>query len=57
MMFDEYNDLNNYMTYDSSSLNQCSFKYMDDVFPVHQNMKIFIILLDKLLVIQYHYQM
>ena len=35
-MFDQYNELNNYMTYDSSSLNQYSYKNMDDVFPVYQ---------------------
>ena len=35
-MFDQYNELNNYMTYDSSSLNQYSYENMDDVFPVYQ---------------------
>ena len=35
-MFYQYNELNNYMTYDSSSLNQYSYKNMDDVFPVYQ---------------------
>ena len=35
-MFDQYNELNNYMTYDSSSLNQYSYKNMDNVFPVYQ---------------------
>ena len=35
-MFDEYNAMTNYMTYDSSSLNQYSYKNMDDVFPVYQ---------------------
>ena len=35
-MFDQYNEMTNYMTYDSSSLNQYSYKNMDDVFPVYQ---------------------
>ena len=35
-MFDQYNEPTNYMTYDSSSLNQYSYKNMDDVFPVYQ---------------------
>ena len=35
-MFDEYNENSNYMTYDSSSLNQYSYKNLDDVFPVYQ---------------------
>ena len=35
-MFDEYNEKTNYMTYDSSSLNQYSYKNMDDVFQVYQ---------------------
>ena len=35
-MFNQYNELSNYMTYDSSSLNQYNYKNMDDVFPVYQ---------------------
>ena len=35
-MFNQYNEPTNYMTYDSSSLNQYSYKNMDDVFPVYQ---------------------
>ena len=35
-MFDEYNAMTNYMTYDSSSLNQYNYKNMDDVLPVYQ---------------------
>ena len=35
-MFDQYNEMSNYMTYDSSSLNQYNYKNMDDVFPVYQ---------------------
>ena len=35
-MFYQYNEPTNYMTYDSSSLNQYSYKNMDDVFPVYQ---------------------
>jgi len=35
-MFDEYNAMSNYMTYDSSSLNQYNYKNMNDVFPVYQ---------------------
>ena len=35
-MFNQYNESTNYMTYDSSSLNQYSYKNMDDVFPVYQ---------------------
>jgi len=35
-MFDQYNELSNYMTYDSSSLNQYNYKNLDDVFPVYQ---------------------
>jgi hypothetical protein len=35
-MFDQYNEPTNYMTYDSSSLNQYSYKNMDDVLPVYQ---------------------
>jgi len=35
-MFDQYNEMSNYMTYDSSSLNQYNYKNLDDVFPVYQ---------------------
>ena len=35
-MFIQYNELNNYMTYDSSSLNQYNYKNLDDAFPVYQ---------------------
>ncbi len=35
-MFDEYNAMTNYMTYDSSSLNQYNYKNMDAVLPVYQ---------------------
>ena len=35
-MCDEYNAPTNYMTYDSSSLNQYNYKNMNDVFPVYQ---------------------
>ena len=35
-MFNQYNELTNYMTYDSSSLNQYSYKNLDDVLPVYQ---------------------
>ena len=35
-MFDEYNENSNYMTYDSSSLNQYNYKKLDNVFPVYQ---------------------
>ncbi len=35
-MFDQYHELNNYMTYDSSSLNQYNYQNLDDVFPVYQ---------------------
>ncbi len=35
-MFNQYNEPTNYMTYDSSSLNQHSYKNMDDVFLVYQ---------------------
>jgi hypothetical protein len=35
-MFNQYNEPTNYMTYDSSSLNQYSNKNLDDVFPVYQ---------------------
>ena len=35
-MFDQYNKRTNYMTYDSSSLNQYNYKNLDDCFPVYQ---------------------
>jgi hypothetical protein len=35
-MFDEYNALSNYMTYDSSSLNQYSYKNLNVNFPIYQ---------------------
>ena len=35
-MFNQYNEPTNYMSYDSSSLNQYNYKNMDDVFPVYQ---------------------
>ena len=35
-MFNQYNESSNYMTYDSSSLNQYNYKNLDDVFPVYQ---------------------
>ena len=35
-MFDQYNERTNYMTYDSSSLNQYNYKNMDDVLSVYQ---------------------
>ena len=35
-MFNQYNDPSNYMTYDSSSLNQYNYKNLDDIFPVYQ---------------------
>ena len=35
-MFDQYNEPTNYMTYDSSSLNQYNYKNMGDVLPVYQ---------------------
>ena len=35
-MFNQYNELNNYMTYDSSSLNQYNYKNLDNAFPVYQ---------------------
>ena len=46
IMFDEYTAMTNYMTYDSSSLNQYSYKNLNDNFPVY-NMKIFIIIPNK----------
>ncbi len=35
-MFDEYNEMSSYMTYDSSSLNQYNYKNMNDLFPVYE---------------------
>ena len=35
-MFVQYNEPSNYMTYDSSSLNQYSYKNLNDNFPVYQ---------------------
>ena len=35
-MFNQYNEPTNYLTYDSSSLNQYNYKNMDDVLPVYQ---------------------
>ena len=35
-MFNQYNELSIYMSYDSSSLNQYNYKNLDDVFPVYQ---------------------
>jgi hypothetical protein len=35
-MFDQYNERSNYMTYDSSSLNQYNYKNFDDIFPIYQ---------------------
>ena len=35
-MFNQYNEPTNYMTYDSSSLNQFSYNNLDDVFPVYE---------------------
>ena len=35
-MFNQYNEPTNYMTYDTSSLNQYNYKNMDDVLPVYQ---------------------
>ena len=35
-MFDQYNEMSNYMTYDSSSLNQYNYKNLNDNFPVYQ---------------------
>ena len=35
-MFNQYNEPTNYMTYDSSSLNQYSYRNLDDGFPVYQ---------------------
>ncbi len=47
-MFDQYNEGTNYMTYDSSPLNQYNYKNLDDVLPVYQQQhQIFFILQDK----------
>ena len=35
-MFNQYNEASNYMTYDSSSLNQYNYKNLDDIFPIYQ---------------------
>ena len=35
-MFNQYNEATNYMTYDSSSLNQYNYKNLDDNLPVYQ---------------------
>ena len=35
-MFNQYNERSNYMTYDSSSLNQYNYKNFDDIFPIYQ---------------------
>ena len=35
-MFDEYTAMTNYMTYDNSSLNQYSYKNLNDNFPIYQ---------------------
>ena len=35
-MFNQYNEPTNYMSYDSSSLNQYNYKIMDEVLPVYQ---------------------
>jgi hypothetical protein len=35
-MFDQYNEMYNYMTYDNSSLNQYSYKNLNDNFPIYQ---------------------
>ena len=35
-MFNQYNEATNYMTYDSSSLNQYNYKKLDDNLPVYQ---------------------
>jgi hypothetical protein len=35
-MFNQYNEPTNYMTYDSSSLNEYSYKNLDNNFPVYQ---------------------
>ena len=35
-MFNQYNELNNSMIYDSSSLNQYNYKNLDNAFPVYQ---------------------
>ena len=35
-MFNQYNEPTNYMSYDSSSLNQYNYKNLDNAFPVYQ---------------------
>ena len=35
-MFNQYNEPTNYMSYDSSSLNQYNYKNLDNSFPVYQ---------------------
>ncbi len=35
-MFNQYNELNNYMTYDSGSLNQYNYKHLGATFPIYQ---------------------
>ena len=35
-MFDQYTEASNYMSYDSSSLNQYNYKNLDDNFPIYQ---------------------
>ncbi len=35
-MFNQYNEPSNYMSYDSSSLNQYNYKNLDDIFPDYQ---------------------
>jgi hypothetical protein len=35
-MFNQYNEPTNYMSYDSSSLNQYNYKNLDSAFPVYQ---------------------
>ena len=35
-MFNQYNEPTNYLTYDSSSLNQYNYKNMNDILPVYQ---------------------
>ena len=43
-MFNQYNELNNYMTYDSSSLNQYNYKHLGATFPIYQEYQTFIII-------------
>ena len=35
-MFDQYTEASNYMSYDSSSLNQYNYKNLEDNFPIYQ---------------------